>query len=325
MIDRRTLLMSGVAAAAALSVPTLSLAQSWPAKPIRFVVPFAAGGGTDTFARILAEEVSKVLGTSVVVENKPGMAGSLGVDYAVKAPADGYTYVLCTPGAQITNPFLYADLPYDPVADIAPVIHMARIPNILVVHPSLGVSTVPELIEYAKASGKALKFSTTGPGSSSRLAAELFASLAEIDVTPVAYPGSGPAAIDLIAGRVDATIDSYTAMMPHVREGKLVILGMSTSEREATDPDVPTIAETLPGYEASTLLYLATASGVAQEIIARMNEVINGTLADEAVLGRMRSLGLTATGGTPEELVAYVEQERQKWGAIIERAGIRLE
>lgn len=325
MINRRNLLMSGAAAGAAMALPNLSWAQEWPSKPIRFVVPFAAGGGTDTLGRLLADELSKVIKTSVIIENKPGMAGSLGVADAVKAPPDGYTYVLCTPGAQITNPFLYEDLPYDPVADVAPVIHIARIPNILVVHPGLGAKTIPDLINYAKQSGRPLKFSTTGPGSSSRLAAELFGSLAGVEITPVSYNGSGPAAIDLIAGRVDATIDSYTAMMPHVREGKLVLLGMSTAEREATDPDVPAIAETLPGYEASTLIYVATSSKVPQEIVSKMNKAMNEVLKNEALLERMRKLGMTATGGTPEDLVKYVEQERQKWGSVIERAGIKLE
>ena len=324
MLGRRTILQGGLATAFAGMAGTAS-AQGFPNRPIRFVVPFAPGGGSDIAARLLSEELAQRLGQPLVIDNRPGMAASLGAGFMVREPADGYTILIATPGVQMTNPFLYPSLPYDSERDFAPIIHLAQLPNILVVHPSVPAQSVAELIAHARSRPGELAFSSTGPGSSSHLAAELFKSMAGIDMTHVPYRGSGPAVIDLVAGRVQVAIDSFTAMIQHVRQGSLRLLGISTPQRVPDYPDIPAIAETLPGYDGTTLLYMIARAGTPPEIVERYNAAFNEVLRIPRIRDRFRELGMIATGGSPQDLQAIIERDRAKWRRIIEISGARAE
>jgi tripartite-type tricarboxylate transporter receptor subunit TctC len=320
MLDRRNLLKLS---AAMIAMPAIARAQAWPSKPIKVVVPFAAGGSTDVLARMLSDELKRSLGASFIVENRPGMAGSLGADYTAKQPADGYTILYATPGAQMTNQFLYPSLPYDPVKDLRPIIHLTESPNVLVVNPTVPVKSTAEFIAYAKANPGKMNYSSTGPGSASHLAMELLKSMAGIDIVHVPYKGSGPAVIDLVSGVIQCSTDAIGAVMPHVQQGSLRALGISTPKRMAEFPDVPAIAETLSGYEASSLIYVCCAAGVPDEIVARLNAVFNEALASPVIRARAVELGLVPTGGTPDALQQIIETDRSKWKRIIEMTGAK--
>lgn len=319
---RRSLLL---AAPALLPVLAGRAVAQGGARPLRFVVPFAAGGGADIVARVFTEELSRSLGVPVVVDNRPGMAASIGADNVAKSPADGNTILICTPGVQMTNPFLYPALPYDAERDFAPVIHLAELPNLLVVHKDVPARGIAELIALLKARPGSLNFSSTGPGSSSHLAAELFKSMAGVEMTHVPYRGSGPALIDLTAGRVQVAIDSFTAMIGPVREGSLRALGISTAQRRPEHLDVPTIAEALPGYEASTLLYIVAAAGTPEPAVARLNAAFNAALRTDRIRQRFLELGMVPTGGTPEQLATIIQEGRAKWKRVIEISGAKVE
>jgi len=323
MPTRRSLL--GTAALAAPALATGRLRAQPAGRPIRFVVPFAAGGGSDIVARLFTEDLSRALGAPVVIDNRPGMAGSLGADSVAKAPPDGTSIVICTPGIQMTNPFLYPSLPYNAETDFTPIIHLAELPNLLVVHPSVPATSVAELVAYLKAHPGRLNFSSTGPGSSSHLAAELFKTMAGVEMTHVPYRGSGPALIDLVAGRVQLAIDSFTAMIQPVHEKSLRALGISTERRLPDHPDIPAIAETLPGYEASTLLYIAGPAHMPEPVVQRLNAAFNEALRTPRISERFRQLGMVPTGGTPEALQAIITTQTAKWKRVIEISGARVE
>lgn len=320
--DRRKLVMGAFQLGLVAALPANALAQNWPARPVTIVVPFGAGGGADILGRILAEELGIELKQRFIVENKPGMSGSLGVGYAAKATPDGYTFVICTVAAQITNPFLFKKLPYDPMTDLVPVVHLTTPPNILVAHSSLGVSTVQDLIKLGKSRAEPLLFATTGTGSSSNLSAELFKSMAGIRITPVAYQSSAQAALDLKTGRVHAAIDSLTAMIGHTETGELKLLAVATQSRLAGYESVPTIAETLPGFDASPLLYMSAPTGTPPDAIATLNAALNRILRRPEIKAKLLVLGYPVGGGTPQELTAVIETERKKWRAVIEAAGL---
>jgi tripartite-type tricarboxylate transporter receptor subunit TctC len=324
MPARRALLLG----LAALATPALGLecALAQPGgRPVRFVVPFAAGGGADIVARLFTEDLSRSLGVPVVIDNKPGMAGSLGADSVAKSAADGTHILICTPGVQMTNPFLYPSLPYNAETDFTPVIHLAELPNLLVVHPSVPAASVAELVAFLKVRPGALNFSSTGPGSSSHLAAELFKVMAGVEMTHVPYRGSGPALIDLMAGRVQVAVDSFTAMIQPVRDGGLRALGISTAERRPEYPDIPAIAETLPGYEASTLLYIAAPAGTPQPVVRRLNAAFNEVLQTPRIRARFQELGMVPTGGTPQALQEIITTQTAKWRRVIQVSGARVE
>lgn len=314
---RRTIL-----ALPALAMPLIARAQS---RPIRFIVPFAAGGGADIVARLFTDDLSRALGAPVVVDNRPGMAGSLGADAVAKAAPDGTTILIATPGVQMTNRFLYASLPYDPEKDFTPIIHLAELPNLLVVHPSVSATSVAELIAVLKAKPNSLNFSSTGPGSSSHLASELFKVMAGVQMVHVPYRGSGPALVDLMAGRVQVAIDSYTAMIQPVNDRALRALGISTANRRPEYPDIPAIAETLPGYEASTLLYITAPAGLPAPVAARLNAAFNEALATPRIRDRFRELGMIPTGGSPADLQAIIDRQTEKWRRVIEISGAKVE
>lgn len=321
--NRRSLLAA--AALAALPVLPAAAQSAYPTRPIRFVVPFAPAGGSDIVARLLAEELVPRLGQPLIIENRPGQAGSLGATFVAQQPPDGYTILICTPGVQMTNPFLYANLRYDAERDFTPIVHLAHLPNVLVVHPSVPARSVAEFITYLRANPDRLSFSSTGPGSSSHLAMELFMNMSGTRMTHVPYRSSGQALLDLTAGRVEVALDSFTAMIPAVRAGQLHLLGVSTERRLEEYPDFPAIAETLPGYESTTLLYIAGPGGLPASIVERLNAVFNEVLRLPRIRDRFRDLGMVASGGTPAELAQVVADGRSKWRRIIETAGVKVE
>jgi tripartite-type tricarboxylate transporter receptor subunit TctC len=248
-------------AIATLLMASHAFAQNYPDKSIRLVVPFSPGGGSDLVARLIAEPLSQRLGQTVIVDNKPGANAAIGADFVAKAPADGYTLLYTPPGPQITNPSLRAKLPYDPVKDLIPVVRLGVFVALLVVHPSVPANNVRELIAYAKANPGKLNFSSPGVASANHLGGEYLKSRAEIDIVHVPYKGSAPALQDLLSGRVQMTIDTLAVLLPHIKSGALRPIAVAALERSASLVDVPTLAETLEGFDASSLSYLSVPAG----------------------------------------------------------------
>ena len=293
--------------------------QTWPSSPIRMVVPFAPGGGADLMARILADPLSKRLGQPIVIENKPGAGATLGADFVAKATPDGYTLLWTTPGPQITNPYLIPKLPYDPFKDFTAIATVVTAVNVLVVTPSLPVKSVSELIAYAKANPGKLNFSSAGIGASSHLSGELFKMMAGIDIVHVAYRGSGPALQDLLAGNVQMSIDTVAVLLPHIQAGTLRALGVATIERNPSLPDLPPIADTLPGFDGSSINYINGPAGMPQPLVERLNRDINAVLSDPDVRKRMEVAGFTPIVESQTALVTRITQEQDKWKKVIER------
>lgn len=318
-LHRRTLL------ATALVLPAPALAQGFPNRPIRLVCPFAAGGSADASARQLAEPLSAALGQPVVVENRPGGGATLGAQLVARAAPDGHTLLYGTPGPQIINPHLMRSLPYDPVRDFAPVTGYKRAPNLLAVHPSLGVTDLAGLIALAQARPGTLSFASSGVGSSSHLAGEMLKFLARIDILHVPYRGTGPAMTDLLAGTVSMALDTLSILLPPARAGSLRALCVTTPQRSGLVPELPALAETLPGFDAAPFNYIATTGGTPAPIVARLNQAIVGVLNDPAYRARMAALGEEATPSSPEELAATIAAESARWQQVIEAAGIRVE
>lgn len=319
-MNRRTLL------AAMLAAPAVARAQSWaPTRPIRFVVPFPAGGGTDVAARILGERLQEALGQPVVVENRPGGGATLGAQLVARAAPDGLTLLYGTPGPQIINPHLMRSLPYDPERDFAPVVGVKRAPNLLCLHPSVAARSVPELIALARAEPGRLAFSSAGIGSSSHLAGEMLKHMAGIEMLHVPFRGTGPAITELLAGHVQVAIDTLSVLLPHARSGGVRALAVSTPQRSPLVPELPAIAETLPGFDAAPFNYLAAPAATPPAAIARLNAVVNAILADPEFRRRMTELGEEPAGGTPEALAATIRAESARWQTVITAAGIRAE
>lgn len=297
----------------------------YPNKPLRLVVPFAPGGGADIVARALAQPLAKRLGQAVIVENKPGGGGTAGADVVAKAPADGYTLLYTTPGPQITNPFLMAKLPYDPVTDLIPVSQVAIVPSVLVVNKTVPVKTLKELIQYAKANPGKLNFASAGIGSSSHLAGELFKHNAKIDMVHVPYRGTGPALQDLLGANVSMAIDSIAVYLPHIDSGMLKPIGVSTLERSPNLPEVPPIASELPGFEGSPVNYISVRGGTPKDIITKLNREINAVLESPEVKTYLLANGVVPKGGSPEDMAALVKSEAAKWKQVIQVSGAKVE
>lgn len=302
-----------------------ALAQQYPSRPIRLIVPFAPGGGSDGIARIVGQRVSQTIGQPVVVENKPGAGATIGADVVAKAAPDGYTILFGTPGVQITNPYLMKKLPYDHVNDFAPIAPVGVVPNVLVVHPSIPARSVRELIDLAKARPGTINFSSSGVGASSHLAGELFKSMAGIQITHVPYKGTGQSMQDLLSGTIQMAIDSINVMLPHIRAGSLRALAVSTLERNPALPDLPTIAETLPGFEATAFVYITGRAGTPRPVIDRLSKEFNAALTHPEVRDRLLGLGLVASGGTPEDVETRIRSESAKWKKVIEASGAKPE
>ena len=294
-------------------------AQTYPSSPIRLVVPFAPGGGADLMARILADPLGKRLGQPIVIENKPGGGATLGADLVAKAAPDGYTLLWTTPGPQITNPYLMEKLPYDPNRDFTPIATVVTAVNVLVVTPSLPVKSVAELIAHAKANPGKLNYSSAGVGASSHLSGALLGQMAGIDIVHVPYRGSGPALQDLLAGNVQMAIDTVAVLLPHIQSGGVRALGVATIERNPTLPDLPPIADMLPGFDGSSINYINGPAGLPMAIVERLNREINAVLGDAGVQKRMQAAGFTPIIESQPALVKRIASEQEKWKKVIAR------
>jgi tripartite-type tricarboxylate transporter receptor subunit TctC len=320
-MSRRSALALGVA----LALPGVALAQGFPERTVTMVVPFAAGGSTDVVARIVAEAMGRELGQQVIVENVTGGGGSIGADQVARAEADGYTILMGTVATHALNPLVLPDVAYDPQADFAPISLLVLVPNVLVVNPELGVESVAELVELLKAEPDAHFYASSGNGTPLHLSGELFNSLAGVAMEHVPYQGSGPALEDLLGNQVSIMFDNLPSSAPYIQAGTLRALGVTTLERAASFPDLPTIAETVPGYETYTWNALFAPAGTPAEAIERQNAAAVAAMADPEVVARLEEFSATVVASTPEELTAHVAAEVERWTPIVEEAGLRPE
>ena len=312
-------------ALAALAI-SAAHAEVYPAKPIRMIVAYPPGGGTDIVGRTIAQKLGETLGQSVVVENRGGASGNIGTEIAARAAPDGYTVLMGNVAPNAINVSLFKNLPFDPVADFAPVSLVASTPNILVVHPSTPARTVKEVVALARSRPGTLNFASAGVGSSSHLAGELFRILAGADIVHVPYKGAGPAMVDVLSGQVQLYFATMPAAMPHVKSGKLVPIAVTSLKRSQALPDVPTIAESgVPGYEASTWYGLLAPAHSPDAAIARLHESVVTILGDAALRAKLADQGFEPVGDSPKEFAAYIRSEIAKWGKVIRDAGIRPE
>ena len=309
----------------ALVGATVALAQNYPQQSVRLVVPFAPGGGSDIMARTLSEPFAKQLGQTVVVDNKPGAGAVIGADIEAKSKPDGYTVLYTTIGPQITNPYLMKQLPYDAMADLAPVAMIGQLINVLAIHPSVPARNTKDFIQYAKANPGKINFSSSGIGTSSHLGGELFKSMAGLDISHIAYRGTGPALQDLMSGQVQMTIDSLVTLLPFIKSGKLIALGVSSHERSPILPDVPPISDSLPGFESSTVNYMTVRTGTPRSIIDRLNRDMATVLRSAEVHDRFISMGILPVVETPEQLAGRIKRESEKWKRVIEVSGAKID
>ncbi len=292
-------------------------AQTYPSKPIRLVVPFPAGGATDIFARAVSQKLGERLGTTVVVDNKPGAGGTIGSDMAAKAPADGYTLLLATSSTHSIGPSLSAKLPYDAVADFTPIAHVGSAPNLMVVPNSSPAKSVKEWIEYAKKNPGKLNYASSGNGTIVHLMGEYFKAQTGLFLVHIPYRGTALAMPDLISGKVDLLFDSLPSALPHVKENRLRTLGITSLKRSPLLPDVPAIAETVPGWESTTWFGLYGPKGMPADLVARINTALNQALLDADVKDRLARLGIDPVGGTPQQFAQMANADRAKWKKII--------
>ena len=322
MMQRRQLLrLAGTGTACALYTRSSS-ADTYPSRPIRWIVPFPAGGTTDLEARLLGQWLSQRLGQQVIVENKPGGGTNVGVQAAIAAPADGYTLLL-TLATNTINPSLYKKLPFDFQHDIASVAGLADLPLILEVNPSLPIKTVADLIAYAKANPGRLNVASFGARTISDLAIELFQLTAGVDVVRVPYPGDAPMLIDLVSGRVQAAVDALPGSLAHIRAGDVRALALMSAKRSPTLPNIPTIGETMPGFEVKAWTGVGVPRGTPAAIVERLNREINAGLADPTIKAKLAEVGGTPLIYSPSELRTLVASETKRWADLIKRAGMQ--
>ena len=300
-------------------------AQTWPSKPVRYVVPFPPAGATDITARIIADKISGPLGQSVVVENRPGAAGNVGSEFVAKSAPDGYTMLQVTV-AQSISATLYAKLNYDLEKDLAPAAMVALVPNVMIVNPSLPAKSVAEFIALAKAKPGKINFASSGSGTSIHMSAEMFKMLTGVDIVHVPYKGSGPALADLLGGQVDVMFDNLTSSIGHIRGGKLRALAVTTVTRYPELPDVPTMQEAgVAGYEATAWFGIMVPKGTPREIAMRINGEVNKALAQVDVKEKLAQQGALARSWTPEEFGSFIHNEIVKWAKVVKASGAKVE
>ena len=323
-IPRRRFLQLAAGAAALPAVSRSASAQAYPSQPIRIIVGFAAGSGSDIFARLMAQWLSERLGQSVLIENRPGAGGNIGTEAVVKAPPDGYTLLQWVP-ANMVNNTLYEKLSFNFLRDIAPVAGTARAPYVVVVNPELPVKTIPELIAHAKANPGKLNFASAGVGTGIHMAGELFKLTTGVNMVHVPYRGAAGAMTDLIGGQVQLMFDTTAASIPHIKGGKVRALAVTTATRSALLPDLPTVADTVPGYEASGPFGLGAPKDTPPAILEKLNKEINAVLADPKAKARLADLGSEPLTGTPAEIGRMLAAESDKWAKVIKAANIKVE
>lgn len=328
--SKRHLLTAAAAVALSLLGP-VALADTWPSRPVKIVVPFAPGGTTDILARAIAPELSKAFGQQFVVDNRGGAGGNVGAEIVAKSPADGYTLLMGTVGTHGINKALYAKLPYDPQKDFAPITLVAGVPNVMVVNAekakALNINTVNDFIKYARANPGKLNMASSGNGTSIHLAGELFKSMTGTFMTHIPYRGSGPALMDMVGGNMDVMFDNLPSSLPHIRSGKLKALAVTSAQRSAVLPDVPTVEEAagLKGFEASSWFGLLAPAGTPPDIVSRIQQEVAKSFHEPAIKEKLLSQGAIPGGMTPQEFTRFIDAEIKKWAGVVKASGAKVD
>jgi tripartite-type tricarboxylate transporter receptor subunit TctC len=302
------------------------MAQSYPAKPVKTIVPFPAGGTTDILGRIVAQKLSERLGQQFIIDNRGGAGGNIGADIVAKSAPDGYTLLVGTVGTNAINASLYAKMPYDTAKDFVPIGLIAAVPNVLVVHPAVPARSVKELIDLLKSKPGEINFASSGNGTSIHLSGELFKTMAGVNMNHIPYKGSAPALTDLIGGQVQLMFDNLPSSMPHIKAGRLRALAVTSLKRSAALPDVPTIAEAaLPGFDASSWFALFAPAGTPKEIVAKLNSELNAILQLPDVREKFAAQGAEPTEFNPEQFAAFTHAELTKWARVVKESGAKVD
>jgi tripartite-type tricarboxylate transporter receptor subunit TctC len=308
-----------------LTLAGLSHAQTWPTRPIRLVVPFAAGGTTSILGRAMADKLAPLLGQPVVVDNRPGAGGNVGMDAVAKSEPDGYTLLMGPIGLAI-NPALYNKMSFDPIRDLAPIGLYAGVPNLLVVHPSVPAQSLKELIALFKANPGKYNYASNGNGTSSHLAAEMLKSSAGVDIVHIPYKGGAPAMADLLAGQVTMLFDQMPAVLPQVKGGKVRALGVSSAQRSAAAPEVPSLAEAgLPGFDMTVWFGLLAPARTPPAVLQRVNAEMGKVLQDPEFRTFLAGLGVSPLGGSPDAFASFIQAETQRWAQVVKASGARID
>jgi tripartite-type tricarboxylate transporter receptor subunit TctC len=321
-LPRRSFLQLAAGAAALPAVSRMAWAQAYPTRPVRIIVGFAAGNGPDILARLLGPWLSERLGEPIVIENRPGAGTNTGTETVVKSPPDGYTLLMVTP-ANTINATLYDNLNFNFIRDIAPIASISRDPNIMLVNPSVPVKTVPEFIAYAKAHPGQLTMASAGNGSSSHMSGELFKMMAAVDMVHVPYRGGSPALTDLLGGQVQVMFPTTTTSSAYIKAGTLRPLAVTTAMRSKALPDIPTVGEFVPGYEASSVYGLGAPKNTPFEIVDKLNTEINAALADPKMKARIADAGGTVLPGAPAQFGKLIAEETEKWAKVVKFSGAK--
>ncbi len=322
----KSLAIVGLIGASAMACAVQAQAQEYPSKPIRMIIPFVPGGANDVFGRLAGIKITEALGQQVIVENRGGAGGSVGMELAAKAPPDGYTLVLGNIANLSVNPTLYRKLSYNPVTDLQPITLMAKLPSILVVHPSLPAKNIKELISLARAQPARLTFGTGGGGSGSHLTMELFKLQSKIDLVHIPYKGVGPAMIDLLAGQITMSFGAVPGVGPYVRSARLRGLGVTSAGRIAAYPDMPTVAQAgLPGFEATLWYGVLAPAGTPMPIINRLHATLIRAMQSPDMKERFVAEGAEQVGSTPQEFQAFIKSEIERWAVVVRASGMRAE
>ena len=322
----RSILAFAFGLIACLGMPAgAASAQNYPSRPIKLIVPFPAGGPTDVQARIVAQEMSKTLGQQIVVENKGGAGGSIAAQAAATSAPDGYTVFFATGGTHGINPSLYKNVPYDAVKDFDPVVFISTSPNVFVANPKFPANTMAELIDYAKKNPGKVNYATAGIGTTTHMSAELLQSVTGLNLVHVPYRGGGPAMNDLLGGQIELMVDGLPSAMPHIKAGSIKALGVTTSARAASAPEIPTVAETVPGFEALAWFGLVVPKGTPKEAIDKLNAEANLALRSNLVKTRYAELGADPVGGSPQDLKRQIVSELKKWAEVVKATGARVD
>jgi tripartite-type tricarboxylate transporter receptor subunit TctC len=309
--------------AIALLVPTLALAQAYPSKPIRLICPFPPAGAVDIASRATAHELSKVLGQTVAVENKPGAGGNLGGAEAARSAPDGYTIFMSTSGINAINPFLYTKMPFDPNKDLVSVVPLVSLNNVLVVHPAVPVK---EVIDLAKKEPGKLNYASSGNGTSIHMSGAMFTQMTGTDLIHIPYKGSGPALTDLLAGQTNMMFDNIPSSLPHIKAGKLRAIATTGAKRDPALPDLPTIAESgVSGYESGGWFGLMVPAGTPKDIIGRLNAAAIQATKSPEFIKRMTDLGYNIIPGSPEQMASMIQDELKRWGPIVKASGAKVD
>lgn len=314
------------ATASALALSSAAMAQTYPTKPIRLVIPFAVGGTTDNLGRVLAARLSEKLGQQVVADNRPGAGGNIGSDIVAKASADGYTLLFATEGTLGINPALYKTLPFDPQKDFTPVAQFASVPNILVVNPKVPVKTVAELVAHAKNKPAGLNMGSAGNGTTNHLSGELFQKMTGASFTHVPYKGSGPAMADLLANQIQLMFDNFPGSLPHVKAGSLRALAVTSTRRSPLLPDVPTMAEAgVPGYDVEVWFGVVAPKDLPPQTVATLSKAITDIAQEPATIEKILNIGATPLTSTPSEFAQRIRHAQEKWAPIVAQSGATID